>query len=316
LEASVRELRLITEHAPRYNRRSTHPERHVWVRLTDEPYPRLSLVHQVREGAVHIGPYTSRRTAQEAVDALHDALPLRQCTLRLAAIPRSPGSACALAGMGRCSAPCLAVQAPDDRYAAVAQAAADTLLRDPSPVVRALAERIGRLADQERFEEAGAVTGRLRAYLQGASRAQRLAPLAACGELVAARPTQPGGWEMIVVRHGRLAGTAVSRLGEDPLPIIDSLCATAETVEAPVPPAPACHPEEASLVLQWLDSPGVRLVRASEPWAMPVRSAAAHDGALNLASAVRAQFVPAPSQQPEPLAQPRPQARQPQPSLR
>ena len=36
LEAQVRELRLIAEHKPRYNRRSRHPEKSTWV---------LSLIH-------------------------------------------------------------------------------------------------------------------------------------------------------------------------------------------------------------------------------------------------------------------------------
>ncbi|WP_159797586.1 DEDD exonuclease domain-containing protein [Puerhibacterium puerhi] len=293
LEAAVRELRLIAEHAPRYNRRSKHPERQSWVRLTDEAYPRLSVVRDVRPGAAHIGPFTSRRTAQEAVDALHDALPLRQCTARLPLVSRTPGSPCALAGMGRCSAPCTAVAEPDAAYAAVADAAARALESDPSAVVRALAGRIARLAAEERFEEAGQVTARLRSYVQGAGRAQRLAPLARCAELVAARPTDAGGWELVVVRHGRLAATAVTGRDEDPLPVVDALRATAEVVAPPCPPAPACHPEEAALVIAWLERPGVRLVHASEPWAVPVRSALAHADLGGVSGEVRARVTAA-----------------------
>jgi DNA polymerase-3 subunit epsilon len=250
LEAAVRELRLITSHAPRYNRRSVHPERQIWVRLTDMPHPRLQLVQQVCEGSAHIGPFTSRRTATEAVAAIRAADALT----------------------------------------------AETLQRDPSPVVTALATRIGRLAAEERFEEAGAVTERLRAFLHGAARAQHFAPLAACAELVAAHPTPSGGWELIVVRHGRLVATAVSLPGGDPWPVIAALRATAEVVDPPTPPAPACHPEETALILQWLDAPGTRLVHISEPWAMPLRSAAAHTHAAGLARAVGSQIgVPEPS---------------------
>ena len=36
LEAEVRELRLIAEHKPRYNRRSRFPERAMWLKLTVE----------------------------------------------------------------------------------------------------------------------------------------------------------------------------------------------------------------------------------------------------------------------------------------
>ena len=41
LEARVRELSLIAAHKPRYNRRSRHPEKMHWLKLTVEPWPRL-----------------------------------------------------------------------------------------------------------------------------------------------------------------------------------------------------------------------------------------------------------------------------------
>lgn len=291
LEASVRELRLIAEHAPRYNRRSKFPERMSWVRLTDEPYPRLSVVRDVRPGAAHIGPFASRRQALAAVEAVHDALPLRQCSARLPRLAPAGASACALAGMGRCSAPCTAREAPDAGYAAVAAAARDVLDGDPSPVVDALTARIAALAAEERFEQAGDLTGRLRAFLSGASRAQRLGPLARCAEVVAALRTVAGGWELVVVRHGRLAATAVTRPDQDPLPVVDALRATAEVVPAPVAPAPACHPHEADLVLAWLEQPGVRLVHVSDPLTCPVRSATAHVDLAHAARQVAARLV-------------------------
>ncbi|GAB4086095.1 DEDD exonuclease domain-containing protein [Myceligenerans cantabricum] len=298
LEAQVRELRLIAEHEPRYNRRSKHPERAVWVRLTDEPYPRLSVVRDTASGIAHIGPFGGSRAAKEAVSALHDALPLRQCTARIARVPRVPGSPCALAGMGRCSAPCVATAGPDAAYDDVSATARDVLVGDPSPVVRALSARIARLAAQERFEEAGEVTRRLRAFVQGAQRAQRLDPLARCAELVAARPAgvagapgEPGGWEVVVVRHGRLAGTAVSARGEDPLELVAAARATAEVVARPVAPTPASHPEEADLVLGWLDQPGVRLVVVDGELTCPVRGAAAHASLAWAADKVREEIT-------------------------
>src|SRR5690606_25314875 len=46
LEAEVRELRLIAERKPPYNRRLRNPERAAWLVLTREPYPRLSVVRR------------------------------------------------------------------------------------------------------------------------------------------------------------------------------------------------------------------------------------------------------------------------------
>ncbi|MGH8878375.1 MAG: DEDD exonuclease domain-containing protein, partial [Stackebrandtia sp.] len=99
LEAGVRELRLIGAAKPPFNRRSKFPERVLWLRLTAEAYPRLSVARTPPEaGTAWLGPFTSQRTAEYARDAVHDALPLRQCRTRLSA--RRASSACALAEMG------------------------------------------------------------------------------------------------------------------------------------------------------------------------------------------------------------------------
>ena len=70
LEAEVREVRLITQLNPRYNRRSKNSNRAVWVKLTVEPFPRLSVVREVRDdtaqGAAYLGPFASRAAAGEA----------------------------------------------------------------------------------------------------------------------------------------------------------------------------------------------------------------------------------------------------------
>ena len=88
LEAEVRELRLIAEHKPRYNRRSKFPERVTWVKLTVEPWPRLSMVKRVLDDdADYLGPFRSRKAAEAAMAALHESFPIRQCSDRL---PQQP----------------------------------------------------------------------------------------------------------------------------------------------------------------------------------------------------------------------------------
>ena len=276
LEAQVRELRLIAEHKPRYNRRSTRPERALWVKLTAEPYPRLSIVREVRDdlasGARYAGPFGSRAAAEAAVAAVHDVLPLRQCTTRLST--KGTGSTCVLAEMGRCGAPCEGRQSLSE-YAVHVETAAALLVGDGRSMVDALCERMTVLAKAERFEDAGALRDRLGHLVRGLARAQRLAPLAASPELVAARRTDAGAWELVCVRHGRLAGTSLAPRGADPLVYVESLRATAEAVPPPAGPAPAAYPEETELVLRWLESPGVRIVSLDGEWTCPVGGAGA-----------------------------------------
>ena len=68
LQAEVVELRLIASHAPRYNRRSKFPERNLWIKITEEAFPRLSVVRAVRDdGATYFGPFRRRKSAEEVV---------------------------------------------------------------------------------------------------------------------------------------------------------------------------------------------------------------------------------------------------------
>ncbi|MDQ6715430.1 MAG: DEDD exonuclease domain-containing protein, partial [Actinomycetota bacterium] len=271
LEAQVRELRLIAKHKPRYNRRSTRPERAIWVKLTHEVFPRLSIVREVRsDGARYLGPFRSRRSAEAAVAAVHEVVPLRQCTGRLSA--RGTGSECVLAELGRCGAPCSGRQSAHE-YAGVVGDAVGLLTGDARPATDALLARMSVLADQERFEDAGTVRDRLLHLVRAAARTQRIAPLAGSPQLVAARRSDRGGWEIVCVRYGRLAGTSVSPPGADPMTYVRSLCATAEVVEPPAAPAPAATPEETEIILRWLESPGVRIVDLDGSWSCPVGGA-------------------------------------------
>jgi DNA polymerase-3 subunit epsilon len=273
LEARVRELRLIAEHAPRYNRRSRFPDRAPWVKLTVEPFPRLSVVREVRpDGGAYVGPFGTRQQAELAVAALHEAYPLRQCTRRLPRVPSPGASACLLADIGRCGAPCTGGQ-DDADYAAVVDRVREAMQADAREVVARLLERASALAGQQRYEEAATQRDRLLAFVRAAARSQRLAPLAACPELVAALRTAHGGWELVLVRHGRLAGTTVSPPGSDPRPYVAALQETGERTLPRPAPLPAAHPEETEQVLRWLEQPGVRLVDLEGQWSTPLHGA-------------------------------------------
>jgi DNA polymerase-3 subunit epsilon len=271
LEAEVRELRLIAAQKPRYNRRSRHPERAVWLKLTDEVFPRLSIVREVRDdGGVYLGPFGSTRVAEEARAAVHDVVPLRQCTQRLTLrlITQRRARTCVLGEIGRCGAPCEGRETPE-AYADHASFARTVLEGDVRPVVAVARARIERLAAELRYEEAAAQRDRLAAFVRGAARCQRLSALAGIAQLVAARPAFDGGWELHVVRYGRLAAAGTVPPRAHPVPYVEALVATAETVRRGPGAAPRASAEEMECVLRWLDSPGVRLVEVDGTWSCP-----------------------------------------------
>jgi DNA polymerase III subunit epsilon len=284
LEAEVRELRLIAAHKPPYNRRSKFPERAVWLKLTAEAFPRLSVVRQISaDGAAYLGPFGSRRTAELAAAGVYDALPIRQCTPRLSTRTTTP--ACALAELGRCPAPCEHRLSPQEYTALAAAPFRAATSADPAAVVDRLLARIDVLCAGQRYEEAARVRGRLTAFLRAVIRMQRLASFTALAELVAARPAAAGGWELAVVRYGRLAAAGTSPPRVHPQPTLDALLATAETVLPGHGPTPCASPEETERVLAWVERPETRLVRLDTGWASPASGAARWRGLLAQAEA-------------------------------
>ncbi|OOL27543.1 hypothetical protein GQ85_38070, partial [Rhodococcus rhodochrous] len=95
LEAGVRELRLLAAHAPPYNRRSKFPTRGWWITLTDEAFPRLSVVRTPTTASPPptcggttdaVGPFSLRADAVAVATTVAEFCLLRTCTRR---IPRT-----------------------------------------------------------------------------------------------------------------------------------------------------------------------------------------------------------------------------------
>jgi DNA polymerase-3 subunit epsilon len=270
LEAQVRELRLLAAHRPAYNRRSKNPRQAWWITLTDEAFPRLSVVRVPRDGA--LGPFRTQGMAGDAALALQDATGVRPCTQRIPA-RGARGRPCALAELGRCKAPCAGRQSVEE-YRPAVEAIRGLVAGQRLDPVQYLADRLAQLAAAERFEQAAFGRDRLRTLIRVLDRGQRLAALATVPELVAARPDEAGGWEFAVIRHGRLASAGVAQRGIAPMPVVDALVASAETVHAGAGPLRGAPAEEVATVLRWLDRPGTRMVRCSQPWTEPAHGAA------------------------------------------
>ncbi|GAA1301460.1 DEDD exonuclease domain-containing protein [Pseudonocardia xinjiangensis] len=284
LEAAVRELRLIAAHQPRYNRRSRRPHRGWWVTPTAEAFPRLSVVATPRDGA--LGPFGSRQAAATAVVTVLDAVPLRPCTQRIPARGAS-ASPCALHELGRCAAPCAGLQTPEE-YAPAVRALHDLVDGRDDGALRTLATEVDELAGRERFESAAQARDRLAALILGLERSQRLATLAALPEVVGARPDGRGGWEVSVLRFGRLAAAGVAPRGVAPMPVIDALRLGAQTVLTEPGPLRGAPAEEVRLLHRWLTTGGTRLVHAEPSWAEPARSAARWGGWVERARPIEA----------------------------
>ncbi|WP_378739281.1 DEDD exonuclease domain-containing protein [Nocardia brasiliensis] len=310
LEAGVRELRLLVAHTPPYNRRSKFPKRAWWITLTDEPFPRFSVVRTPNRDA--LGPFNSRADATELAVIIAEYTGLRTCSTRL---PRRGRHECPPTVVGGCPA-ASGVPIDTEEYAPAPALVRALFAGYSDAPVRAMLDRIETHSRAEHFEAAARLRDRTVAVIRALRRTQRLAAVARIAELIAAHPDGAGGWEFAVIRYGRLAGAGNAVRGVPPMPVVEQIVAAAETVipegdnvrtdvagaagpeteptqdwvPVNVPPLRGASPEEAALVARWLARAGVRIVRTTEGYREPMYGAGRWMGWAEVAdTAARAQ---------------------------
>ncbi|MEY3374536.1 MAG: hypothetical protein RIT18_1167, partial [Actinomycetota bacterium] len=154
IEAEVRELRLIAEKQPRFNRRSKFQEKAVWVKITEESFPRLVSVRGQRglsDDVGWCGPFNGREEATRAIEAIYEVTQIRQCSPRITLNSMKSASPCALFDMKKCGAPCVGKESVDT-YASHVMTTRVSLHHDATTILNSINQRMKELAEQERFE--------------------------------------------------------------------------------------------------------------------------------------------------------------------
>jgi len=256
LEAEITELRLIAAHLPRYNRRGRPPRSPHWVKLTEERFPRLSMVRTLRDdGALYLGPFRSKRAAEVVVHALWDAVPIRRCNGR----GGKRSAACSFSQLGVALCPCDG-SVPEEAYEKVVQRLDAGIRTEPGEVLEPIRLRMFELASDRRFEEAADLRDRYTSLAAALERRRAWQALQSAGTLWA----EDGDGNGALVESGRLV--AAWRAGGSP-PLTPM---TPGTGGADVPDS-VLRADEARLIWKWLDRDGVRIIDASGPLALPSR---------------------------------------------
>lgn len=261
LEAQVRELRLIQGAQPRYNRRSRFPERVAWLKLTDENFPRLTISKGAPlDPSGTIGPISGGAAIELALAAVHDHLPLRQCKPKITDKSIKTASPCILFEINKCGAPCIGNQSLAS-YSEITARYRNLLEVDFREIHESSNLKMAELSINENFEEAIEVREKYSYFVRAAARIERLNSIAKLPELVVARAIGEH-WEFISIKYGRLAATNVSTATTSVSKALAALGLISEQVVNSGFLQEVNH-EEVELILNFLESPGVRIVNVS-----------------------------------------------------
>ena len=119
VEALILEANLIKEHKPHYNVLLKDDKSYPFLKLTNEPFPRLEFTRRVlKDGAQYFGPYPNPSVVRRVQDLVASVFPLRQNSGSPMQARKKP---CLRYHMGRCLAPCVGEADPDAYARVVAQ---------------------------------------------------------------------------------------------------------------------------------------------------------------------------------------------------
>lgn len=278
LEAQIRELRAIAEKQPRYNRRSRKAATSWWLRLTEERAPRLVAVKAVGDEIPEAtwGPFPSRASARATAEWLADATGLRSCTGTLPIRPKATTPQCLRGHLAQCASPCMDGYQDGD-YQQSVEAVRAVLAGNVSTLVRYALQRMEHLAQQEKFEEAADVRDEIAAVCAASERHHRVSTLINAGRIVAASPDASGGWDIHVIDRGRLVAATHAPAQTNAQAAANAALATAEEHRPG-----ASTLAEVSMLAQWLEKPGVRLISTQRPLSWPASTSSAFAGAFKV----------------------------------
>lgn len=235
IEAQVRELRLISEKRPQYNRRSKTQEKATWAKMVEKPYPRFSTMRGsdlINDSVNWIGPFSGSEEAGLALDAINH---------------------------------CLENPADFDKDD-VREIVANLNERMNSLALDEKFEEAATVRNQ--------LGSFVRGVSRGA-RIRSLTSIPELVAAQRNSHNDASTWEFVCIRYGRLVGSASSTPGVDISHTITSLVASAEVVENKDSILPASTYEEVEKLLSYLESEGIRLVSLEGEWSSPVFGAGA-----------------------------------------
>jgi excinuclease ABC subunit C len=158
IEALILEANLIKRHQPPFNVRLRDDKRYPYLKVTNEPYPRVVFTRMVKDdGARYFGPYTNAHGLRELIDVVRLVFPLRTCREPIDGKRKRP---CLQYHIKRCLAPCVGLQS-ESEYDAMIDEAVLFLEGKQDTLLSRLNREMNEAAESYSYEAAARIRDRL-----------------------------------------------------------------------------------------------------------------------------------------------------------
>ena len=158
IEALILEANLIKRHQPPFNVRLRDDKRYPYLKVTNEPFPRVVFTRMVKDdGARYFGPYTNAQGLRELVNLVRLVFPLRTCREPIDGRRKRP---CLQYHIKRCLAPCVGYQS-EPEYDAMIDEVVLFLEGKQESLLRRLQQDMVESAERLNFEAAARLRDRI-----------------------------------------------------------------------------------------------------------------------------------------------------------
>ena len=163
MEALVLENNLIKELKPRYNVNLKDDKSYPFIKVTDEPYPRIYPTRRlVRDGSKYFGPYTSVQSMKASLRMINQLFKIRSCKLIInqEAIDKKKFKVCLDYHIKKCDGPCEGLISEKD-YGDMVGEVVKALKGKTDDLIDDLNVKMKHLVDTLEFEKAAELRDRL-----------------------------------------------------------------------------------------------------------------------------------------------------------
>ncbi len=204
-EAFLLEDALIKRHQPKYNVRLRDDKRYPYLKITNEPFPRILVVRRrANDGARYFGPYTNVKAMRSTLKLAQKLFPIRTCGLDLPL--KSPRRPCLNHYIDRCMGPCAGC-VTEQEYAEAVDGAALLFEGRITGLVRKLEREMEQAAQRQEYEKAASLRDRIAALQRSLERQSVVLPDLVDRDIIGLDiEADQASAQVFKVRGGRLSG--------------------------------------------------------------------------------------------------------------
>ena len=207
VEALILEANLVKEHRPRYNINLKDDKSFPFIRVTNEPYPRIFPTRKIiQDGSRYFGPYTDVYSMKALLSTIKKIFPVRSCNLPLndKTINEGKFKVCLNYHIKRCHGPCEGLVS-EEEYNETIGYIVEFIKGNTTRIEHNITQRMQELAADLKFEQAARLRDQLKSIELFSERQKVLDSSFSDRDVIATAVDGEDACSVVFrVRHGKL----------------------------------------------------------------------------------------------------------------